>query len=99
MKNLKSLIAVFAVVILLSAAAVAQTQLSALDGARVDIDGQRGKVVILALGATWLPLSNKQAEYTNVLAKRYTGKDVMIYFIATDSTNPKSKNFATGPNI
>ena len=77
----------------------AQTSLPALNGGQVDVQAQRGKVVILALGASWLPLSNKQAEYTNVLAKRYTGKDVVVYFVATDSTNPKSKNHATNPDI
>jgi hypothetical protein len=51
------------------------------------------------MGASWLPLSNKQAEYTNILAKRYTGKDVVVYFVATDSTNAKSKNFATSSDI
>ena len=77
----------------------AQTSLTSLGGGNVDIQSQRGKVVILALGASWLPLSNKQAEYTNVLAKRYTGKDVVVYFVATDSTNAKSKNYATNADI
>lgn len=73
----------------------AQTPLTALNGSTVDLDAQRGKVVILALGASWLPLSGKQAEYANMLAKRYTGKNVVTYFVATDSTNAKSKNFAS----
>ena len=80
-------------------AASAQTALPALSGGQVDLQSQRGKVVILALGASWLPLSNKQAEYTNILAKRYTGKDVVVYFVATDSSTAKSKNFATNADI
>lgn len=83
----------------LSVAVTAQTSLTGLDGARVDIQGQRGKVVILALGASWLPLSGKQAEYTNMLAKRYTGKNVVVYFVATDSMTAKSKNFASNADI
>ena len=82
-----------------SAALSAQTSIAALNGGEVDVQGQRGKVVILALGASWLPLSNKQAEYTNTLAKRYSGKDVVVYFVATDSSNAKSKNFATNADI
>ena len=81
------------------AALSAQTSLTSLNGGQIDVQNQRGKVVILAMGASWLPLSNKQAEYTNVLAKRYTGKDVVVYFVATDSTNAKSKNFATNADI
>ena len=85
--------------LMLAVAASAQTSLTALNGSRVDVQGQRGKVVILAIGASWLPLSNKQAEYTNVLAKRYTGKDVIVYFVATDSSDAKSKNHASNAEI
>ena len=99
MRRIKSLIAVFGLVVVSAVMAVAQTSLTSLDGSRVDVQSQRGKVVVLALGASWLPLSGKQAEYTNVLAKRYTGKDVVVYFVATDSTTPKSKNFATNADI
>ena len=51
-------------------------------------------MVVLAVGASWLPLSGKQAEYTNTLAKKYAGKDVVFYFVTTDSSNAKSKNYA-----
>ena len=84
---------------MISAAALAQTVLTSIDGTRVDIEGQRGKVVVLAIGAAWLPLSAKQAEFTNALAKKYAGKDVVFYFVATDSTNPKSKNFTSTEDI
>jgi thiol-disulfide isomerase/thioredoxin len=99
MKTIKSLFAFVALFAALAVGASAQTSLTALNGSNVDIQGQRGKVVILAMGASWLPLSAKQAEYTNMLAKRYTGKDVVVYFVATDSTNAKSKNFATNADI
>jgi thiol-disulfide isomerase/thioredoxin len=99
MRTMKSLVAVLGLMVASVFAIAGQTQLTSLDGTRVDVQGQRGKVVILALGASWLPLSNKQAEYTNMLAKRYTGKDVVVYFVATDSATPKSKNFATNADI
>ena len=94
MKTLKSIALVFAFVGGFAFAASAQTSLTKLDGGSVDIEAQKGKVVVLAVGASWLPLSNKQAEYTNALAKKYAGKNVVFYFVVTDSTNPKSKNFA-----
>ena len=99
MRSLKTLVSVFALMLAATFAASAQTALPALSGGQVDLQSQRGKVVILALGASWLPLSNKQAEYTNILAKRYTGKDVVVYFVATDSSTAKSKNFATNADI
>lgn len=75
--------------------ASAQTSLPKLDGGSVDIEAQDGKVVVLAIGASWLPLSSKQAEYTNALAKKYVGKNVVFYYVVTDSSNAKSKNYAS----
>ena len=95
MRTIKGFIAILSLTLVLSAAAFSQTVLTSLDGSRVDIGSQRGKVVVLAVGAAWLPLSNKQAEYTNALAKKYAGKNVFVYFVATDSSNPKSKNYAS----
>jgi hypothetical protein len=91
-----ALTAVFAV---FSHTALAQTSLTSIDGARVDVQGQSGTVVILAIGAKWLKPSVKQAEYSNSLARKYAGKNVAIYFIATDSTNPRSKNYASDDDI
>ncbi len=99
MRSIKKLIAVFSLALVAVTVASAQTSLPALGGGQVDVQGHRGKVVILAMGASWLPLSNKQAEYTNILAKRYSGRDVVVYFIATDSTNTKSKNFASDADV
>lgn len=101
-KYMKTLKGVFTILILTIAAAVtasAQVSLTSLDGARVNVEGQTGKVVVLAIGASWLPLSDKQAEYTNALAKKYAGKNVVFYFIATDSAKSGSKNFATNEAI
>ncbi len=99
MRSIKNLIAIFSLGFLAVTAVSAQTSLPALSGGQVDVQGHRGKVVIIAMGASWLPLSNKQAEYTNILAKRYSGRDVVVYFVATDSTNTKSKNFASDADI
>lgn len=94
MKTLKGFTAIFGLVLAAAIAASAQTNLTTLDGANVNIQGNTGKVVVLAIGASWLPLSAKQAEFTNALAKKYAGKNVVVYFVVTDSTNPRSKNYA-----
>ena len=95
MKKLNGFIAILSLTVLLATAAAAQTVLTALDGDKIDVSGQTGKVVVLAIGASWLQLSSKQAEFTNALAKKYAGKNVVVYFVATDSSNPKSKNYAS----
>ena len=95
MKTVKSFIGIITLTLLFAFAALAQVNLTSLDGTRVNVEGQNGKVVVLAIGASWLPLSGKQAEFTNAIAKKYAGKNVVVYFVATDSANPKSKNYAS----
>ena len=99
MKSLKGFFSVLGLAVVLCVSASAQSQMTSLGGGNFDMQSQKGKVVILAVGATWLPLSVKQAEYANMLAKRYTGKNVVVYFVATDSNLPKSKNFASDDDI
>ncbi|MBK9216626.1 MAG: TlpA family protein disulfide reductase [Chloracidobacterium sp.] len=94
MKTLRATFLTLTLALLVSAAATAQTSLTSVDGSRVDVEAQHGKVVVLAVGASWLPLSDKQAEYANALMKKYQGKPAVFYFVVTDSTNTKSKNFA-----
>lgn len=99
MKTLTKILAVFVITIGSFSMASGQTPLPSLNGGSVDVQAQKGKVVILAVGASWLPLSGKQADFTTALAKKYAGKNVAIYFVATDSTNPKSKNYASDDQI
>jgi len=99
MKSIKLLAGALFVTAVFAFSAAAQTSLIGLDGSRVDVQGQRGKVVILAVGASWLPLSGKQAQYTNSLTKKYAGRDVVVYFVSTDSMAAKSKNFASNDDI
>ena len=95
MKQIKNFMVLTFTVAAFTFAVRSQTPLVQLGGGSVDLQAQKGKVVVLAYGAKWLPLSAKQADYTNLLAKKYAGKNVAIYFVATDSLNSKSKNFAT----
>lgn len=95
MRIIRSFLNISALTLVLAVAAFSQVALNAIDGSRVDIAAQRGKVVIVAVGAAWLPLSNKQAEYVNALSKKYAGKQVAVYFVLTDSAKPGSKNYAS----
>lgn len=100
MKTLKTILTTAGFAMLFALSINAQSvNLTALDGGKVDVTAQRGKVVVLAVGATWLPLSKDQAIVTNKLAKKYAGRDVLIYFVATDSANAKSKNYASDDQI
>jgi peroxiredoxin len=69
--------------------------LRALDGATISSATTRGKVVVLAFGATWLPLSNAQAQNLQLLANKYAARGVEVFWVSTDSDSQKSKNFAS----
>ena len=83
-----------------SLAANSQTAtLQTLNGENISLDSHKGKVVVLAIGASWLPLSKQQATTTNKLIKKYANNNVVIYWVSTDSTNAKSKNYASNEQI
>jgi hypothetical protein len=99
MKTIKAFLAGLSILFAFGIAASAQTSLASLDGTKVDIQGQKNKVVILAVGASWLPLSGKQADFANMLANKYRNKDVVVYFVLVDSMTAKSKNYATDQDV
>ena len=100
MKNIKSIFAVFSLVLAFAFTASAQNVVfTSIEGEKIDIQSQKGKVIVMAVGATWLPLSKNQSDAINKLSKKYAGRDVVLYFIATDSTSEKSKNFASNSAV
>jgi thiol-disulfide isomerase/thioredoxin len=100
MKNIKILFVILSLTLIFSTVGFGQdVTYSSLGGGSVSLQAQKGKVVVLAVGATWLPLSKNQVAITNKLAKKYAGRDVVFYFVATDSTAAKSKNFASNEDV
>lgn len=73
--------------------------LRTIDGKTISSEDVRGQIVVLAFGASWLPLSRKQAEGLKKLANEYAKQGVVVYFVATDSDSPKSKNYATDAQL
>ncbi len=96
---------VFAAIVLILATVQtnAQTQavfnLRSLDGGNVTSETLRGKVVVLAVGASWLPLSAEEANSIKRLAAKYALKDVEFYWVFTDSASPKSRNYASDEDL
>ena len=100
MKNIKFLLAIATLIFAMTLIASAQENqfLVSLDGQKIDVSSQ-DKVVVLAIGASWLPLSKNQVSAVNKLSKKYAGRDVVFYFISTDSENAKSKNYASNDQL
>jgi cytochrome c biogenesis protein CcmG/thiol:disulfide interchange protein DsbE len=97
-------IVVFAFTVLSSISAWAQDRAAdfsfrAIDGETVTSESLRGEVVVLAFGASWLPLTRNQMEAVKKLADQYAGRGVAVYWVSTESESPKSKNYASDEQL
>ena len=70
-----------------------------IDGPAVTSESLRGEVVVLAFGASWLPLTRNQMEAVKKLADQYAGRGVAVYWVSTESDSPKSKNYASDEQL
>jgi peroxiredoxin len=55
--------------------------------------------VVLAFGASWLPLSKAQLQGIRKLADQYSDRGVVVYWVSTESEDSKSKNFASDAQL
>jgi len=73
--------------------------LRSIDGQTVTTSSLRGEVVVLAFGASWLPLSRTQLQGIRKLADQYSDRGLVVYWVSTESDNPKSKNYASDEQL
>jgi cytochrome c biogenesis protein CcmG, thiol:disulfide interchange protein DsbE len=76
-----------------------QFSLKSIDGQTVTSDSLRGEVVVLAFGASWLPLSKTQLQGVRKLADEYSNRGVVVYWVSTESDDSKSKNYASDDQL
>ena len=103
----KSLLALFSLVLLASSLGLAQNRAAApvdfslrsVDGQTITSESLRGEVVVMAFGASWLPLSKAQLQGIRKLADEYSDRGVVVYWVSTESEDPKSKNFASDEQL
>jgi peroxiredoxin len=76
-----------------------QFSMRSIDGQTVTAESLRGEVVVLAFGASWLPLSRAQLQGVRKLADEYSDRGVVVYFVSTESEEEKSKNFASDAQL
>ena len=82
-----------------SAAGAVDFSLRSVDGQTVTSSSLRGEVVVLAFGASWLPLSRTQLQGVRKLADEYADRHVVVYWVSTESDDPKSKNYASDEQL
>ena len=73
--------------------------LRSIDGQTVSSDSLRGEVVVMAFGASWLPLSKTQLQGVRKLADEYSERGVVVYWVSTESEDSKSKNYASDDQL
>jgi len=74
-------------------------RLKTTDGGEISSEMLKGDVVVLAFGASWLPLSKAQVQGVQELADEFGEQNVRVYWVSTDSDSPKSKNYATDEQL
>ena len=82
-----------------NAAGPVEFSLRSIDGQTVTSASLRGEVVVLAFGASWLPLSKTQLQGVRKFADEYSNRGVVVYWVSTESEDPKSKNFASDDQL
>lgn len=70
-----------------------------IDGGNVSAESLRGKVVVLAFGASWLPLSRPQAQGLQRLHETYRSAGVEVFFVSTESESARSRNYASDDQL
>ncbi|MEN3325440.1 MAG: hypothetical protein V7638_247 [Acidobacteriota bacterium] len=77
----------------------ADFSLRSIDAQTVTAESLRGEIVVLAFGASWLPLSKAQLQGVRKLADEYSNRGVVVYWVSTESDDSKSKNFASDEQL
>ena len=81
------------------AAGPVEFSLRSVNGQTITSESLRGEVVVLAFGASWLPLSRTQLQGVRKLADEYSDRGVVVYWVSTESENAKSKNYASDQQL
>lgn len=101
--NIRKMVLGGVVMLLLAGLVFAQQpvdfSLKSIDGQTVTSSSLHGEVVVLAFGASWLPLSRTQLQGVRKLADEYSDRGLVVYWVSTESDNPKSKNYASDEQL
>lgn len=91
----------FVVLALVAATAAAQPAIAlrSLDGRTINLADERGRVVVLAFGATWTPLASKELPALQELADKYAGSGVTFYWVSVNTAKQGARNYASDADL
>jgi peroxiredoxin len=96
------LIAVSTIAFLLVATVAAQApqvSLRTLNGGAFNPAAQKGKVIVLSFGATYVPLAAKELPALQKLADRYAGRGADFYWVSINGAKAGARNAATDAEL
>ena len=85
-----------------SNAILAQSQSAAfhsVDGRKVKLADQKGKIIVMSFGGTWVPLASKELPALQKIADRYSSRGVQVYWVSINSSKPGARNYASDADL
>ncbi len=70
-----------------------------VDGREVRLADQKGKVVVMSFGGTWVPLASKELPALQKLADRFSFRGVQVYWVSINSSKPGARNYASDADL
>src|SRR5215475_2484250 len=85
-----------------SSATLAQSQSASfhsVDGREVKLAEQKGRVVVMSFGGTWVPLASKELPALQKIADRYSSRGVQVYWVSINTSKPGARNYASDADL
>lgn len=70
-----------------------------VEGREVKLADQKGKVVVMSFGGTWVPLASKELPALQKIADRYSSRGVQVYWVSINSSKPGARNYASDADL
>jgi peroxiredoxin len=70
-----------------------------VEGREVRLADQKGKVVVMSFGGTWVPLASKELPALQKIADRFSSRGVQVYWVSINSSKPGARNYASDADL
>lgn len=95
--KLVTLLTLLALIASALAAQAPNVTLTGVDGSNFSLTGNKGKVVVLSFGATWVPMTTKELPALQKLVSAHP--KASFYWVSTNAAKTGEKNFASDADL